>query len=352
MPLQQEARIKIERLDGRVRALGGNAGLLIRPLQRREALTSNRIEGTFVTAEELLQAEAVNPDGDISGAGDPQMGGIGESIAYGMALKRGQELIDAKRDLDRETIKELHSELLSQSSRGREKKPGLFRSIQVAVGHDRRYVPPPPEELDRLLANLEAYHLAPTDQLDPLLRVFVAHYQFEAIHPFEDGNGRLGRLLLALSAYKWLGLLTPCLYLSEYFDRHREEYIRLLFRVSTHGEWAEWLAFCLQGAIEQAENSIRMCDALESLRREYKAAVPSRGRCAALIDDLFVRPVITVADVMRKFNVTYKTAKADLEKIKELGFLRDLPDVYPRTLAAARILSIAYRTDGGTTFHA
>ncbi|QOJ13373.1 MAG: Fic family protein [Planctomycetia bacterium] len=342
-PLQQDARIRIERLDGRVRALGvGDGRLLIRPLQRREALTSNRIEGTIVTPTELLLFDAAKRDDNAPKVESARSRDWGEALAYDVALRTGCQWIDDGRALDQSLIRQLHSELMSVSARGREKSPGSIRIRLVTIGHDRRYIPPPPEELGRLLTNLESYFLEPKDQLDPLLRAFVAHYQFEAIHPFEDGNGRIGRLLLALTIYKWLGLTTPCLYLSEFFDRHRRDYIQMLYRVSSHGEWTEWLEFCLKGTIEQAEESIRRCDALETLRTEYRDTVPKKGRPRMLIDDLFVEPFITVADVMRKFQVTYKTAKADLETLKSLGILSDKKDVYPRTLAAKDIFRIAY----------
>lgn len=340
-PHLMEARTKLERLS----VMGDHlpdVNLLLRPLQRREALTSNSLEGTFVTPQELLLFEA--REGGAQKGEPGQRQDWREVFAYDNALREGCNWIRSGQDIDSSFIQKLHLLLLNASARGKEKNPGQFRTTQVVVGSERRYIPPPPTELQESLNNLESYLTAqPTNHLHPLLAAYVAHYQFEAIHPFQDGNGRIGRLVLSLCVYKWLELQTPCLYMSEFFEKHRKDYISHLFRISTHGEWSEWLTFCLQGTIEQATASIARCDALESLRKQYETTLgTSGGRALLLLNDLFKSPFITVIEVKQRFNVSYRPAKSYLEKLVSAGILTEMQNQYPRTYVAREIFNIAY----------
>jgi len=340
-PLLLEASKKLERLSVKGDQLP-DVNLLLRPLQRREALTSNSLEGTFVTPQELLLFEAKDSDGPPKG--EPgQRDDWREVFAYDFALRTGCEWIKSGQNIDLQFIQKLHLLLMNASARGQEKSPGQFRTTQVVVGTDRRYVPPPPEELRNSLANLEIYTMAPPTELGPLLAAYIAHYQFEAIHPFQDGNGRIGRLILSLCIYKWLGHQTPCLYMSEFFEKHRKDYISHLFRISTHGEWNDWLEFCLKGTIEQATASIQRCEALEALRKKYETVLGSSGgRSLLLLDELFKSPFITVVEVKKKFDVTYRPAKAYLEKLVAAGILMEMKNHYPRTYMAPAIFDTAY----------
>lgn len=339
-PLLLEARTKLERLNV-IGAQLPDVNLLLRPLQRREALTSNSLEGTFVTPQELLLFEA--QDGPTKG-NQGRRDDWREVYAYDMALTQGSDWIRNGHNLDNQLIQKLHLCLLNASVRGREKTPGQFRSSQVVIGADRRYVPPPPgEELAAALSNFEAYLAAPPADLHPLIAAFVAHYQFEAIHPFQDGNGRIGRLVLSLCIYKWLGLQTPCLYMSEFFEKHRKDYISHLFRISAHGEWQDWIKFCLQGTIEQAVASIDRCEKLQSLKKRYKAVLGTNaGKALLLVDELFKTPFLTVLDVRRKFNVSYRPAKSYLEKLAAHDIVVDMQHRHPRTFMAFEIFKTAY----------
>ena len=225
-----EAREAIARLDGVGRHMP-NHNLLLRPLQQREALRSSSMEGTYATPEELLlyQAEPREPR-----SSDDRVNAWREVFNYGQALTAGKEILDEGYPLSLQLIRTLHAELL-RGVRGEEKAPGEFRQRQVQVGAGGRFIPPPAHYLPECLEALEQ-SLAAQTGIDPLIRAFMVHYQFEAIHPFNDGNGRVGRLLLSLHIYRSMELGSPWLYLSPFFERHKDDYIDSLFRVSAHND--------------------------------------------------------------------------------------------------------------------
>lgn len=220
--------------------------------------------------------------------------------------------------------------------------PGTIRTMQVQIGHSGRFVPPPADQVVPLLQNIEEYTNA-SSELDPLVRSFIVHYQFEAIHPFSDGNGRVGRLLLSLMIYKWLGHSKPWLYMSPYFEKYKDEYISSLFNVSTKGEWDEWIAFCLKGATIQARDSINRCQLLNNLKANYFDRVKDHSpRTHRIIEGLFREPMLNVTSMRTKFGVTYKTAKTDIEKLLASGVLKEVEGFYPKSFYAPEIVRIAY----------
>jgi Fic family protein len=235
----------------------------------------------------------------------------------------------------------MHRTLLS-GVRGRERAPGEFRRMQVQIGADARYVPPPANDIERSLDDFEKF-LNEAEDIEPLLRTFIAHYQFEAIHPFFDGNGRVGRALLTLCAYKWCSLLKPWLYMSPFFDRHKEEYIDRLFAISTDGAWQSWFEFCLRGVIEVCTDAISRCDRLRSLRDDYhRRADRTSGRMHQLVEMLFSNPIIRIADAARRLDVTYPTAKTDVAQLAQLAILEELPGTYPKAYVAWDVFHAAY----------
>src|SRR6056297_446678 len=182
--------------------------------------------------------------------------------------------------------------------RGSDRSPGQFRRLQNQIGRPARFVPPTANLVEGLLADLEQY-LHAEMSTDPLIRAFIAHYQFETIHPFMDGNGRVGRLLLAVSIEEWCQLTAPWLYMSDYFDRNKDEYIDAMFAVSTDGDWDRWIGFCLRGAVEQAADTAARCKELIDLNRSFHDRVVELGsspRLPAIVDSLFLSPVIRVTD--------------------------------------------------------
>ncbi len=208
--------------------------------------------------------------------------------------------------------------------RGAHLRPGEFRTLQNQIGSPARFVPPPPQYLNETLDKFEKYMHADSD-LDPLVRAFLAHYQFETIHPFADGNGRVGRLLLSLMIAEWCHLSSQWLYMSAFFEKRKRDYMDYLLRVSTQGDWESWIEFCLQGVVSQARDAEARCDKLLKLHQDFHTRVKDGSfRLSALVDDLFKSPVITVTGVRKKFQVTYPTAKSDLQKLVSMGIIRDL----------------------------
>ena len=236
VPLLVDAHQALARLDGAGRYLPGNS-ILLRPLQQREAIRSSALEGTFATAEELL-AYGLEPK-DPTSSTDP-VNAWREVFNYDEALQLGESLLE-NLPLSSRVIRKLHATLLN-GVRGTDRTPGVFRTNQVHIGSDKRFVPPPPNKIDELITDLESY-MNEAVVADNLIQSFIAHYQFETIHPFLDGNGRVGRLLLSLMIFKKCDIQSPWLYLSPFFDKYKDEYIGCLFNVSTQGDWSAWVAF-------------------------------------------------------------------------------------------------------------
>ena len=180
---------------------------------------------------------------------------------------------------------------------------------------------------------------------DMLVNAFLVHYQFEAIHPFRDGNGRVGRLLLSILIQEWCEHRYPWLYMSAYFNANRSEYIDRLLRVSTHGEWSEWIRFCLEGVVYQARDTKARCTRLLDLEREYKERIQSiRGsvRLSTIVDGLFHLPVVQISELARQFNVHYQTARVDVMRLKDVGILSDFEDFRPRSFIAHELIALTF----------
>ncbi len=338
-PTIVRARDRIARLNGIGQTLP-DPFLLLRPLQRREALKSSSLEGTYISPKELLLFEL---DKSRRAGKDDKALDWREVYNYYLALQKGRMRVRDGSKLTDELIKLLHKVLMS-GTRGQDKNPGEFRDCQVHVGAGRRYNPAPPGKfLEECLANLSQYIAQPPDDLDELVRAFIVHYQFEAIHPFKDGNGRIGRLILSLLVFDWLDLSEPWLYLSEFFEKNRDDYIELLFRVSTDGDWEEWVRFCLDGTIQEAEAAIKRCGQLRELKDKYlKTAGRGSTRMYEIIDRLFSTPVVTVPEIMKHCKVAYPTAKSDVKKLVEADILSELENTYPQAYGAPGIMQIAF----------
>ncbi|HYC61251.1 MAG TPA: Fic family protein [Thermoanaerobaculia bacterium] len=338
-PLLASAKEELARLDGIGRILP-RPELLLRPLQSREAIRSSSLEGTYASAEELLLFELDQQD--RSGPAD-RVNDWQEVFNYAEAVRLGTELLTTL-PLSLRLIREMHAKLLT-GVRGRDRAPGEFRRNEVHIGSDRRYVPPPANELLPRLDDFEKF-LNEAEGIDPLVRTYIAHYQFEAIHPFVDGNGRVGRALLSLCAYKWCGLSRPWLYVSPYFDRHKDEYIDRLFAVSATAAWEPWLELCFRATIAVCRDAVRRCEQLAKLREEYHAkADRASGRMHALIEQLFTNPFVRVTEVRHRLGVTYPTANSDIAKLVELGILEKLDRAYPKAFFSPAIFDAAYRED-------
>ena len=337
-PLLLEARTALASLDGIGRSLP-DPTLLLKPLQNREAQRSSSLEGTITDPQQqaLFQADPKYPT-----SGDDPANAHREVFNYARAL---QLRITHQPDLplSLRLIKNLHA-ILMDGVRGADQNPGNFRRSQNLIGRPPRFVPPPVNELDSCLDLFEKY-LHAEKSFNPLVEAFFAHYQFEAIHPFSDGNGRVGRLLLALTISEWCQLSNQWLYMSAYFDRNKDLYIDHMLRVSTQGDWQAWIEFCLKGVVEQSRDTEARCTSLLALYREYQEKLNNIGgsiRLSAIVQQLFESPVAIVADVQRRHKVTYPTARADLQKLESAGILHRI-EKFPRiAYYCPRIFDITY----------
>ena len=337
-PLLAEAKQEVARLDGAGLHMPA-PDLLLRPLQKREALRSSSLEGTYATPQQLLLYElAPKEPKDTS---DP-VSAWQEVFNYSKALELGQDLLK-ELPLSLRLIRNLHGSLL-QGVRGRSKAPGEFRRTQVVIGSDRRFIPPPVPEMTTALDRLEKYIHA-DGNYDPLVRCFLVHYQFETIHPFLDGNGRVGRLLLSLMIADSCKLALPWLYLSEFFERHKDEYIDTLYAVSARGDWTSWIRLCLRATVAQSKSAIARLSSLIELRRKYMQLLGEGSgaiRLTRLVDQLFAAPIVRTASWKKTQGISYPTAKSDVSKLLSLGIIQEVPNMYPKTYIAPEIYRIAY----------
>jgi Fic family protein len=194
------------------------------------------------------------------------------------------------------------------------------------------------------MKELEDYLNHGQDEFDPLVCCFIAHYQLEAIHPFSDGNGRIGRVVLSLMIYQWCKLSMPWLYLSPFFERYKDEYIDNLFKVSAEGAWSQWIKFCLRGVIHQANKAVETCQTLQELRTSMHDRVKADGnsRIHAIIEDLFSSPLIRIVDLAKMHSVRYATAKSDVSYLVKKGILSELEVAKVKTFYSAEIVKAAY----------
>jgi len=336
-PLLVKARETLARLDGIGRTLP-NPELLLKPLEKREALHSSSLEGTYASPQELLLFE-LDPK-EPKSEKDPANAWL-EVSNHSLALRQGMRRLEELPFCLR-FIRELHETLL-KGVRGKDRTPGQFRTSQVHIGSDKRYIPPPPNYLQACLDAFEKGLNQRSAQYDSLVRCYLLHYQFEAIHPFLDGNGRIGRVLMSLLIYKWCNLSMPWLYMSAFFERYKDEYIDNLFRISSEGDWETWIEFCLRGTIEQAEESIRRCDAFRILKERFmREAGQTSLRAHAIIEDLFTTPVVRIPALAKRHSVSYPTAKADITSLVEKGVLQEIPGTRPKAYFSPAIFAIAY----------
>lgn len=341
-PKLAEAKRLLGKLDG-IGSTLPNPELLLRPLERREALTSSSLEGTYASPQELLLFE-LKPRQPKSS--DDRANASLEVYNYGRALREGFSYLQ-ERPFSLHMIRQLHAWLLD-GVRGERRNPGQIREEQVHIGADRRFVPAPPERVQETLDLLQPALGSHPGDFDPLIWAYLTHYQFEAIHPFLDGNGRVGRLLLALMTWKGCEMSLPWLFMSPFFERYRDEYIHHLFQISADGRWEPWLNFCLTGTIEQATDAINKCSLLNELKINMHSRVTAgSARLHQIIDELFISPFVTVPRLRDFLDVTYPTAKSDVERLIQASVLEEVKGFSnPRFYTSSEILAIAYRETG------
>lgn len=294
--------------------------LLVGPYITREALASSRIEGTQASLSDVLQAEVSD--------GAPATEDVAEVERYVAATHLGLSLVE-KLPLTQRLVKQVHAELL-EGVRGQDKLPGEFRRTPVWVGSPTDgpdtalYVPPIASRISDLFADWERFVNEPS-RLPVLIRCALMHYQFETIHPFLDGNGRIGRLLIGLMLMEEGRLSTPLLYLSGYFESHRSEYYDRLQAVREKGEIQEWLQFFLTAVKRQADDAVARAGRLVELRERYLAEASStRSNLPVLVDIIFRNPFVTVRHAERRLSVTNQGARNLIREAERRGWLSPL----------------------------
>lgn len=323
--LLSQADRALGRLDGSVVTLP-NPEHLVLMYMRKEAVLSSQIEGTQSSLQDLLAAEA-----NLFEAADIPRD-VDEVINYVAAMKRGLERL-AELPVSVRLIREIHERLM-RGVRGGHHTPGELRRTQNWVGPagatlaDATFIPPPAEDVPQAFSDLEKF-LHAEDDLPLLVKIGLAHAQFETIHPFLDGNGRVGRLLITFLLTERGVLEKPVLYLSHYLKRHRQQYYERLQTVRDSGDWEGWLGFFLRGVAEVSTEATQTVRRVLLMREEHRAAITDRlGRAAGnghrVLESLFDRPIVSVAAVKELTGTSFAAANQLVARMTALGILREI----------------------------
>lgn len=313
----------LARLDGVTQVLP-NPDLFVAMYVKKEALLSSQIEGTQASLQGVLEFEAqMKPRDDIND--------IQEVVNYIKAMRHGMEYLESGK-LSLELINKIHK-LLIEGTRGTNSLPGMHRDFQNWIGppgcsiYDAIFVPPPPENVEELMLDLEKF-IQTKDKIPPLIKIALIHAQFETIHPYLDGNGRMGRLLISWYLY-WKDILSrPLLYLSFYLKQNRDEYYTILNKIRFEGDWESWLEFFLKGVVEVSNNSIRTAKKIIQLKEDLIEKLFENNiggvHAVKLIDMLFNRPLITVKEVFEYIDISRQAANKLVTKFEAIGILGEI----------------------------
>ncbi|MCO5121614.1 MAG: Fic family protein [Burkholderiaceae bacterium] len=318
-----EALIACGRLDA-ITALLPDPDLFLYAYVRREALLSSQIEGTQSSFSDLLLFE-------LDEAPGVPFDDVVEVSNYVAALEHGLARLREGFPLSNRLLREIHGKLLARG-RGSDKQPGEFRTSQNWIGGTRpgnaSFVPPPPDLVQDCMAALERFLHDEALPYSSLVRAALAHVQFETIHPFLDGNGRVGRLLIAMVLHHDGVLRQPLLYLSLYLKQHRAEYYRLLDAVRHDGDWEAWVDFFLEGVERTSAGAVETAHRLLALFRDDRERVAALGRTAAnalrIFEALRRRPLATINDLVERAGVNYQTAARAVQALEGLGIVREI----------------------------
>ncbi len=319
----ERAHLAVGRLDA-VSVLLPNTALFLYAYVRKEAVLSSLIEGTQSSLSDLLLFE-------LDEAPGAPLDDVIEVSNYVAALEHGLERLRSGFPLSNRLIREMHEMLLSRG-RGSGKDPGEFRRSQNWIGGSSparaRFVPPPPQRVEECMAALERFLHGDEPEIPLLVRAGLAHVQFETIHPFLDGNGRIGRLLITLLLCHAGILKEPLLYLSLYLKQHRDEYYRLLGDVRTRGDWEAWLHFFLEGVVLTAEGAVSTAQRLTKIFADDRERLSRAGRRAGSMlrvhDALKARPLSSLPEVSRSTGLSFPTASVAMEALVAAGVAREL----------------------------
>lgn len=346
LPLVGQANAALARYDGLLQGIP-NPAVMLSPLTTQEAILSSKIEGTQATVDEVLEQEAgLLKEGE-------KFQDIQEISNYRQALYAAREYLKDY-PIRLNFVRELHR-ILMDSVRGQDKTPGEFRKDQNWIGphgckiEQATFVPPNPLQLPDHLQTWERY--LDSDDVDNLLQTAVVHAQFELLHPFKDGNGRIGRILIPLFLYQKRALSQPMFYLSEYLETHREEYYQHLKAISSDGDWNSWIAFFLQAIVTQAaQNSVRVTD-IQTLYEEMKQSIQAATHSqytVHVLDAIFNKPIFRSSDLaqqlFQEFGIHEKTTPGLLRQMRDAGILKELQSGSgrrPATLCFPRLINLA-----------
>jgi Fic family protein len=331
-----ETRSKLGRLNEGVSSLQ-NPDLFLRAFQKREAVLSSRIEGTVTTLDDAFLSEAVGPEERVQHATleaqrqqEKRIDDAHEVRNYERALRSGVDALQTGRSLNVSLLKELHRQLLD-GVRGEDKRPGEVREKQVFVANrtvhlpdDARFVPPPALQLPDCLDDFDRY-LSEHESDEALIRIALAHYQFETIHPFSDGNGRTGRLLIALQMVSERVLDRPVLYVSPSLERQRQAYYDGLLRVSQRATYLEWAEFFVRAVASSADETLQRLGQLRDLFESFTARLKDKQtqRPLQLAKQLLAMPYVTVPMVKRALDWPTGTAQNTIATLVEEGILSE-----------------------------
>ena len=326
IPLIGPASAALARYDALLSAIP-NAAVLLSPLRTREAVLSSRIEGTQATMVEVMEVEA---GGLPHGMTAPRRGDVEEILNYRNALLAcAGEL--SNRTMSQHLLRQAHS-LLMNGVRGQNRSPGSFRDDQNWIGPDgcsiesARFVPISYEHLQSGMDKWESF-LLQTDFPDPLVQLALVHAEFEALHPFKDGNGRVGRMIIPLYLFAKALLSGPHFYMSGYFEARRDEYVERLRGISARGEWTEWCIFFLRAIVNQAAENERKARDILSLYSDAKARVAEithSQHCIRVTDFIFEKPVFTAPDFIRRSGIPRTSTPRILGLLRSANILEPL----------------------------
>lgn len=326
LPALDDAASSLARYDAKMSGMV-NSQILLGPMRRQDAISSSRMEGTISTMEDLYRLEAeesaATPDPYTDARNDDA-----ETFLYSRALRLAQRSLNEGQPLSEHLIKSAHQTLLA-FGRGAKKRPGQYKIEQNYIGDDRRdliyYVPISPEQLGPAMERLIAYIGRP--EIRPLLRAAIAHVEFEALHPFDDGNGRIGRMLITLMLWRSGLLSEPYFFVSGYFENNKDEYIARMRAVSATGDWTGWVVFFLTALHEQARVNISTANSIQGLygqmREQFREVLNSQYHDQAL-DYVFGHPVFRNDRFVDNSGIPASSARALSRRLVEAGLLRTL----------------------------
>lgn len=319
-----KANAHLSRYDGLLESLV-NPSVMLSPLILKEAELSSKIEGTIATANDVYKQQAgeiFEPSKDAD---------IHEILNYRGALRQAEQRIGSEQ-ISLHLVRQMH-QILMQGVRGENKNPGQFRDTQNWIGSrgcsidEATYVPPPPLLLTDLLEQLVDFANDTDEKLDPIIQAALLHAQFELIHPFDDGNGRIGRLLIPLFLVRRRCIMSPSLYISGYLEANRTEYYLRLENITRHGDWIGWVSFFLQAIIDQSVNNLKLVRSINELYERTKREVSDLLRtdqAIYIVDMLFDTPVFRANQLHRRLEINRQRAAGYIRKLKAAGTIIEL----------------------------